>query len=272
MDSEDTRGHRPEYFMETNLDSRYISQHYLLTGVDVAGFSKIFSSMWGGSMYGRFEASAVFMVLLSLCDKDGVVDMTPEAVAGTTGWPLDLIRRGIDELAEPDQRSRTPDEAGRRIVPLDDRRDWGWRITNYKKYRDQMRSAERREYLRQKKAEERSRAKSTSVNTSTKVNQGQPIADTDTDTDTEADINTSAWALYVEHRKELKAKPLTTRGVTMARNKLAKLSHDDQMTCVETTVANGWTGLFPEKVKNETHHSKSFDQRLQVLRDRAGVS
>jgi hypothetical protein len=154
------------------------SQHELLTSVDVAGFSKIFSTMWGGSLYGRFEASAVFMVLLSLSNRDGIVDMTPEAIAGTTGWPLDFIKQGLSELASPDPRSRTPDEHGRRIVPLDEHREWGWRITNYQKYRDEMRSQERREYLREAKRRERA---STRVNTSTNVNRVQPIADADAD-------------------------------------------------------------------------------------------
>lgn len=176
-----------------DIEATYNSQQLVLTGVDVAGFSKVFSTMWGGSLYGRFEASAVFMVLLSLCDKDGTVDMTPEAIAGQTGWPVDLIRKGIAELASPDPRSRTPDAEGRRILPLDGHRDWGWRITNYKKYREEMRSAERREYLRQAKEQERLRKKSTSVNTVNQVNQCQPIAEAEAEADKN---NVSRFALF----------------------------------------------------------------------------
>jgi hypothetical protein len=167
-----------------DTEASYNSQQSLLTGVDVAGFSKIFSTMWGGSLYGHFEASAVFMVLLSLCDRDGTIDMTPEAIAGHTGWPLDLIRTGIAELAAPDPRSRTKGHEGRRILPLDEHRDWGWRITNYQKYRDEMRSAERREYLRQAKEAERARKKSTLVNNVNNVNQCQPIAEAEAEADT----------------------------------------------------------------------------------------
>jgi uncharacterized phage protein (TIGR02220 family) len=134
--------------------------------------------MWGGSLYGRFEASAVFMVLLSLCDQDGMIDMTPEAIAGTTGWPIDFIQRGISELEAPDERSRTQGEEGRRIIRLDAHRVWGWFITNYKKYREVMRSAERREYLKEKQRERRSKLKaSTSVDNVNRVNRNQPIAE-----------------------------------------------------------------------------------------------
>ena len=143
----------------------------------MAGYSKVFSSLWGGSLYGRFEASAVFMVMLSLCDHDGVVDMTPEAVAGTTGWPLSFIMAGLAELIAPDPRSRTPTHEGRRLLPLDEHRSWGWRITNYVEYRNKMRSLERREYLAEAKRRERAAKASTHVNTSTTVNHGQPTTE-----------------------------------------------------------------------------------------------
>jgi hypothetical protein len=161
----------------------------------------LFGSMWQGSLYGRFEASAVFMVFLSLSDRDGHVDMTPEAIAGTCGWPLDFIKSGISELEKPDPRSRTPDEDGRRIVLLEEHRDWGWQITNYGKYRDEMRSVDRREYLRQKKAEQRARQrKSTSQPSSTGDNQFQPIAEAEADSRSRSEKNTTASAKpTVEH-------------------------------------------------------------------------
>lgn len=194
-----------------DVEAQYNSQQYLLTGVDVAGFSKVFSTMWGGSLYGRFEASAVFMVLLSLCNRDGVVDMTPEAIAGQTGWPIEVIRKGIAELESVDPRSRTPDHDGRRILKLDDHRDWGWRITNYVKYRDQLRAAERREYLRQAKERERASKRSTPVNSVNNVNQCQPIAEADAEADknntsADASLFASFWSSWPSNpRKQAKS-------------------------------------------------------------------
>jgi hypothetical protein len=174
--------------------------------------------MWQGSLYGRFEASAVFMVLLSLCDADGVIDMTPEAVAGTTGWPIEFIKQGLEELAKPDARSRTPDQDGRRIILLDDHRDWGWRITNYQLYRQQMRSLERREYLREAKRKER--ARSTAVNTSTGVNRVQPIAEADSRgrvQKSEAYINPKSVLQTVETEKNRTATQNIVRNVAQAK-------------------------------------------------------
>lgn len=134
------------------------------------GYAKLFDSLWSGSLYGQFNASAVFMVLLSLADKDGQIDMTTEAIAGRTGWPIEFIQEGIRQLEAPDPRSRTPDADGRRIIRLSAHRDWGWFVTNHDKYREEERSAERREYLRVAKRKERDAARqqaSTNVNMST---------------------------------------------------------------------------------------------------------
>lgn len=98
-------------------------------------YAKLFTSMWDGSLYGHLEASAVLMACVTLCNAQGVLDMTPEAIAGRTGWPLDFIKKGLAELEKPDARSRTPDDDGRRLALLDDHRDWGWLIVNYEKYR-----------------------------------------------------------------------------------------------------------------------------------------
>lgn len=91
--------------------------------------------MWDGSLYGQLEASAVLMACVTLCNADGILDMTPQAISGRTGWPLDFVTKGIDALEQVDPRSRTPDDDGRRLSRLDDHRNWGWLIVNYEKYR-----------------------------------------------------------------------------------------------------------------------------------------
>lgn len=259
----------------------YSSQQQLLTGVDVAGFSKVFSTMWGGSLYGRFEASAVFMVLLSLCNRDGVVDMTPEAIAGATGWPLKIIRKGIDELAAADERSRTPDEEGRRILLIDDHRDWGWRITNYQKYRDQMRSMERREYLRQAKQKEREKKRSTAVNTSTNDNRVQPIAEADTEaeadkplgrsraskrcpSDFEITDNMQVWATNKNFTSEFIADQ-----TEIFRNHEFKTARKDWPACWRNWLLRAKE--YENDRKRRSVGKPSFEDRTAKLRDRAGL-
>jgi hypothetical protein len=120
-------------------------------------YAKIFSQILDSSIVENPEVRFTFMDLLVLCDKDGVVDMTHEAIARRTNRPLDVIRSTIKALEEPDPRSRTPTHDGSRIVRLDDHRDWGWLIINYTKF-SQIRTAEERraykkEWMAKKRAE-----------------------------------------------------------------------------------------------------------------------
>lgn len=133
-------------------------------------YVKMFKSIFDGSLYGQFEPTVVFMAMLVIAEREGIVDMTREAIAARCGYPLDIVERGITELEKPDPQSRTPDEDGRRLVRLEDSRNWGWRITNYEKY-EKIRSAEeRREYFRLKKREQRAKS-TTDVHT---VHQSPP--------------------------------------------------------------------------------------------------
>ena len=112
-------------------------------------YGKIFESMYEGSLYGHFEAIVTFQALIVFADEHGVVDMTPQALAGHTSYPLDLVEKGLAELAEPDPISRSKLEDGRRIIPLDPTRTWGWIIVNYGHYCQMTSRKERAEYQKQ---------------------------------------------------------------------------------------------------------------------------
>jgi len=121
-------------------------------------FGKVFASMWDGSMYGHTDAQLVFIFMLANCDEHGVFDMTQERIAGPLGMDSTRVRDAIAYLESPDERSRTPDEDGRRIALMDSHRDWGWRIVNYAKYRDIRNREERREQNRLAQANRRASA------------------------------------------------------------------------------------------------------------------
>lgn len=108
-------------------------------------YGKIFASIYDGSMYGNWQAIVTFQQMIVLCGPDGIIDMTPQALAARTSIPLDVIQQGISVLESPDQYSRSPDQDGRRIERIDDRRPWGWRIVNYRKYRLMVSAEEKRE-------------------------------------------------------------------------------------------------------------------------------
>lgn len=136
-------------------------------------YAKVFTQIYDGTLCtkGPWEALVTFQQLLVLADQDGSVDMTAEAISRRTTIPLEIIKTGISALMKPDPDSRTPDEEGKRIVPLSDGRSWGWSIVNYKKYRELKREEDRREYHRNYWH------KRSKLNTTQHAQQNQPIAE-----------------------------------------------------------------------------------------------
>jgi hypothetical protein len=140
-------------------------------------YGKLFAQMYDGTLgtKGPWQALVTFQQLIILADQYGDVDMTAEAIARRTTIPLDVVNIGLAELVKPDPHSRTPDEDGRRIVPLAENRDWGWHIVNHDIYRKIRSQEERREYMRLYQRHRRA-AVNKNVNTSTSGKQSQPIA------------------------------------------------------------------------------------------------
>ena len=120
-------------------------------------FAKIFTQIFDSSIAENYQHRHVFMDLLVLADSDGVIDMTPEAIARRTNVPLEFIRDALKALSSPDPSSRTPSDDGRRLLPLDDKRGWGWQIVNYHHYRRIRDEESRREYYRDYRKQERER-------------------------------------------------------------------------------------------------------------------
>lgn len=118
-------------------------------------YGKVFESIYDGTLAGHWQAIVTMQQLIVLATPDGIVDMTPEAIARRTTIPLEIITAGLEHLAKADPYTRTPGEDGRRIVLLDDHRPWGWRLVNHGKYQrlrdmDQKREADR-ERMREKR-------------------------------------------------------------------------------------------------------------------------
>ena len=99
-------------------------------------YAKIFQRIFDSSLADDYRVRHLFMDLLLLADSEGRIDMTVTAIARRTGIPSEEIQRFIDLLSQPDPESTSTAEGGRRLVPLERKRRWGWRIVNYTKYRE----------------------------------------------------------------------------------------------------------------------------------------
>jgi hypothetical protein len=141
-------------------------------------YAKVFRSLWDGTLADSWSCWSVFVFLLAHCDMDGVVEMTPGAIARRSCIPADEVERALEKLLAPDPNSRSSAEGGRRIVPLDSR-GWGWRIVNHARYRSLRDEQERRQQNREAQARHRESAA---------VSHRQPPSShTEAEADTEAD-------------------------------------------------------------------------------------
>ena len=122
-------------------------------------FGKIFDSMYDGTIAVNWKAMVTFQQMIVLCDSNGHIDMTPPAISRRTGIPLDIIEEGIEFLILPDKYSRSTAHEGKRIIPIDDDRPWGWIIVNHQYYRDLASREDKKEKDRVRIAQKREQAK-----------------------------------------------------------------------------------------------------------------
>ena len=64
----------------------------------------------------------------------GTIDMTVRALAGRACLSPEDTRYALDVLMAPDAASRSRENDGRRVVPLDPARGWGWKLVNWQDY------------------------------------------------------------------------------------------------------------------------------------------
>ena len=105
----------------------------------MSGYTPVFDSIFQGSLCGKYPDLVVWLVLLALQQRGGVIDATPGYIAMVSGLPETEIEAAIQRFCAPDPRSRTPDHDGRRLEPLTDK-GFGWRILNHERDREKRRS------------------------------------------------------------------------------------------------------------------------------------
>jgi len=135
----------------------------------MSGYTKLFNSIVASTIWREDDKTRiVWITMLAMADKHGVVEGSIPGLADIARVTVEECRASISNLQSPDPDSRSREEDGRRILPV----EGGWRLVNHGKYREKMGSAERREYLKNKQRERRS--KNNPVNTvstmSTNVN------------------------------------------------------------------------------------------------------
>ena len=103
------------------------------------GYTPLFGCLTTGTLCGRWPDVGLWPIVLSLSNRHGVVDVTPMYLATVTGLPqLDVVAC-MKRFCEADPNSRSNAAGGARLILIDERRDWGWRIVNHGIYREKAR-------------------------------------------------------------------------------------------------------------------------------------
>jgi hypothetical protein len=159
-------------------------------------YGKVYASLYDGTLYGHWEAIVTMQLFIVLATPDGIVDMTPNAIAARTSIPLDIVKKGITKLEEADPYSRTPGDDGRRIVLIDDHRPWGWRLVNHGKYMRLRNMDQKREADRERIAEKRNKNKDVAIVSHPVADVAHSDSDLDSDLDSKKKHRTTAKAVY----------------------------------------------------------------------------
>lgn len=150
----------------------------------IQGYTKLFSSIVTSTIWTESnETRLIWITMLALSDKDGVVPASVPGLANLARISIEKCEEALGVLASPDKYSRTVEFEGRRIEKI----DGGWRLLNHGKYRRMLSAEERREYLATKQREYRSRVKNSSTSVTNVSDTDTRLTHTDADTDSKAD-------------------------------------------------------------------------------------
>lgn len=171
-------------------------------------YGKVFSSIFDSTLVsdGGFLPTYIFMSMIALADKDGIVSISPKALFRRLGFghdnkiTFDDFVDALEFLQTEDRESNSPDLHGKRVIPLSKMDELegnrGWYLVNYDLYRKkssklepQGSSTDRvRRYRERKKNKELQKGNGKCNGMERNETNGNGHIDTDTDTDIK-DIN-----------------------------------------------------------------------------------
>jgi len=107
----------------------------------VSGYTPVFSTVFDGTLHGRWPHTGIWVCLLAMADRHGCIDKAPRAIASDIGCEVAVLLECIADFCAADPDSRTAESDGRRMELIDPARPWGWRLVNHGKYREKARKA-----------------------------------------------------------------------------------------------------------------------------------
>lgn len=135
------------------VDEVITTVHYLRNMIT---YTKLFHSILDSTIWQESkEARLVWITMLAMVDRDGVVRASVPGLADRAKVEIEACKAALRRFKSPDEYSRSKEFEGRRIEDV----DGGWLLLNHGKYREQLSAADRAEYQRVKQMEYRRRKK-----------------------------------------------------------------------------------------------------------------
>lgn len=163
-------------------------------------YTKLFNSIVTSTIWTEDDKTRiVWITMLAMSDQNGEVHASVPGLARVSGVSLYDCESALVKLSSPDAYSRTPDNEGRRISPI----DGGWELLNHRKYRamasktdSQNANAERQKRHRERNAKVTGR-NATVTPSNGSVTQSRDIAEAEAEA--EASLTESASHTSVEN-------------------------------------------------------------------------
>jgi len=127
------------------------------------GYGQLYQRAYTGSLVG--SGAMVFAVwpyvIANTNPRNSLVELNATVLATILGEPVERVEEAIERLCQPDPRSRTKTEGGRRLIKRD---EFTYFVVNFAYYRDIHRRDERNAYQAELMARRRTQEKLTSAN------------------------------------------------------------------------------------------------------------
>ena len=216
----------------------------------MSGYTPLFASITTGTLCGRWPDIWLWPIVLSLANRYGTVDLTPDYLARVTGLSVEEVTACVRRFCEPDPHSRSGAENGARLTLIESgRREWGWVVVNHVKYREKARliGKARRELesgMNASRMRDRRRLPTTAadrLSESDSDNTKPKNKKRAFDAQGVPGLNLEVWDRWQQYRKDI-GNPIKPPSLEAAAKRLAKLG-DQQAEAVENSIANGYQGL-----------------------------
>ena len=162
-------------------------------------FTKLFSSITESTVWCEPDrVRLVWITMLAMADARGRVWASVPGLANRARVPVEDAEAAIQCFLSPDKYSRTSDNDGRRIDPI----DGGWRLLNHEKYRairdEESIKESKRKYINSRRQAEKEVLQSSTLST---VDRGRHNAEAEADTDLQNKTEVVAAAKAPAQRK-----------------------------------------------------------------------